>query len=181
MTTRERFERIEHISAGMAEERRKDREEHKAVWRDTQRQLNEVSTRLVQFSEADSRLEARLEQLAEDSRTAITRLADESRAANKQLEEHIASLISGFGEFIRQIPRQQKQQARVRRIGKKPRGRYGLGDVATLMVRSEACAGLRKIEVCRFGLGMVGIFAAGGSTVRHKTNGGGIVVPPPRK
>jgi chromosome segregation ATPase len=96
MTTEERFERIEHLTAGIAEERRKDREEYKALWRDTQRQLNEVSARLVQLSEADEearaadkRLEARIEQLA-----------GESRAANKLLEERITALVSGFGEFI---------------------------------------------------------------------------------
>jgi len=92
MTSEERLDRIEHLTAGIAEERRKDREEYKSLWRDTQRQLNEVSVRLVQLSEADSRLEERIEQLAE-----------ESRAANRQLEERIASLVSGFGEFIRQI------------------------------------------------------------------------------
>ena len=92
MTSEERLDRIEHLIAGIAEERRKDREEYKSLWRDTQRQLNEVSVRLVQLSEADSRLEERIEKLAE-----------ESRAANRQLEERIASLVSGFGEFIRQI------------------------------------------------------------------------------
>jgi chromosome segregation ATPase len=99
MTIEERFERIEHLTAGIAEERRKDREEYKALWRDTQRQLNEVSTRLVQFSEADSRLEARIEQFAAESRAA----AAESRAADKRLEERIASLVSGFGEFIAKL------------------------------------------------------------------------------
>jgi hypothetical protein len=49
MTTEERFERIEHLTVGLAEERRKDREEYKEVWRDTQRQLNELSTRVLQF------------------------------------------------------------------------------------------------------------------------------------
>ena len=89
MTTEERFERIEHLTAGMAEERRKDREEYKALWRDTQRQLNEVGARLLQLSEADSRLEARILQLAE-----------ESRQADKRLEERISSLVSAFGKFI---------------------------------------------------------------------------------
>jgi chromosome segregation ATPase len=102
MTTEERFERIEHLTAGIAEERRKDREEYKALWRDTQRQLNEVSARLVQLSEADEearaadrRLEARIEQLA-----------NESRAANKQLEERIEMLVSRFGEVLAKLPRQ---------------------------------------------------------------------------
>ena len=99
MTTEERFERIEHITAGIAEERRKDRDEYKALWRDTQRQLNEVSVRLVQLSEADSRLEARIEQLAEESRTA----AAEAREADRRLGERIDKLVSGFGEFIAKL------------------------------------------------------------------------------
>ena len=33
MTTDERFERIEHVTLGLAEERRKDREESCQLWR----------------------------------------------------------------------------------------------------------------------------------------------------
>jgi chromosome segregation ATPase len=98
MTT-EGFDRIEHLTAGIAEERRKDRDEYKVLWRDTQRQLNEVSARLVQLSEADEearaadrRLEARIQQLA-----------DESRAANEQLEERIETLVSRFGEVLAKL------------------------------------------------------------------------------
>jgi len=86
------------ITAGIAEERRKDRDEYKGLWRDTQRQLNEVSARLVQLSEADE--EARAADKRLEAR--IAQLAEESRSANKLLEERIASLVSGFGEFIRQ-------------------------------------------------------------------------------
>jgi len=97
MTIEERFEHIEHITAGIAEERLKDREEYKALWRDTQRQINELSTRVLQFGdesrEADRRLEKR-----------ILQLADESREANKLLEARIASLVSGFGQFISRQP-----------------------------------------------------------------------------
>jgi hypothetical protein len=99
MTTEERLDRIEHLTAGIAEERRKDREESKALWRDTQRQLNEVSARLVQLSEADEearaadkRLEARIEQLAE-----------EGRATNKRID----AMVSAIGELTRLIPKQQ--------------------------------------------------------------------------
>jgi hypothetical protein len=35
------------IAPLLAEERTKDREEYKTLWRDTQRQINEVSTRLL--------------------------------------------------------------------------------------------------------------------------------------
>jgi len=96
MTTEERLDRIEHLTAGIAEERRKDRDEYKALWRDTQRQLNEVSIRLVQLSEADSSLEARIEQIAEETRKA----AEESREADKRLGARIDALVSGIGKFM---------------------------------------------------------------------------------
>ena len=100
MTIDERLDRIEHWTAGIAEERRKDREEYNALWRDTQRHLNELGTRLIQFAEesrdADKRLEARIEQIAEESRKA----AEESREADKRLGARIDSLVSGFGKFI---------------------------------------------------------------------------------
>jgi hypothetical protein len=44
VTTEERFERIEHITAAIVDQRAKDREEYKALWRDTQRQINDLAT-----------------------------------------------------------------------------------------------------------------------------------------
>jgi hypothetical protein len=88
MTSDERLERIEHLTAGLAEERRKDREEYKTLWRDTQ--LSEESVDItIKLREADSRLEARIHQLA-----------DESRAADQRLEERIGSLVSAIGQFL---------------------------------------------------------------------------------
>ncbi len=100
MTSEERFERFEQLTAGIAEERRKDREEYQALWRDTERQINAAGARIVELTEkiiligeesqqADRRLEARIEQLAE-----------ESRAADRRLGERIDALVSGLGEFI---------------------------------------------------------------------------------
>ena len=45
MTIDERFERIEHLTAALAEERRKDRDEYQASWRDTQAQIQELAKR----------------------------------------------------------------------------------------------------------------------------------------
>jgi prefoldin subunit 5 len=103
MTTEERFERIEHTTAGLAEERRKDREEYKALWRDTQRQLNELGARLVQmsaetqdadrqFRAADASLQARIRELAE---------------ADEKLGQRIAALTSAVGEILTQLKAQQ--------------------------------------------------------------------------
>jgi hypothetical protein len=94
MTTEERSERIEHVTAGLVEERRNDREEFRQLWRDTQRHIDEVAMNLgkliVQVVKMDDRLGERIEALAE-----------ESRAADKRLEQRIESMVSGIGEFIR--------------------------------------------------------------------------------
>jgi DNA anti-recombination protein RmuC len=100
MTTEERFERIEQFTAGIAEERRKDRQEYKELWRDTQRQIHELAleTRLRfdqiadRFDQVANRLDATAEQ--------IDKLATESRAQNKELGERIEGLVSGIGKIL---------------------------------------------------------------------------------
>jgi DNA-binding transcriptional regulator GbsR (MarR family) len=97
MTTEERFERIEHLTAGLAEERSKDRHEYKALWRDTQRQINETAARMLQLTEetaeADKRLGERIDQLT----SRIQQHADDSREADRRLEARIESLVSAIG------------------------------------------------------------------------------------
>ena len=109
MTTEERFERIEHVTAGLAEERCRDREEFRQLWRDTQRQINDVATHLnvltVKVADMHDRLGERIERLAEESRAAAQEsraAAQESRAADQRLEQRIESMVSGIGEFMRQ-------------------------------------------------------------------------------
>ena len=94
MTTEERFERIEHLTFGLAEERCKDREEYRRLWRDTQRQINELAIRVTDLTE-------RIDQMAVETNAAITRLADESRLADQKLGERIDSLVSVIGEMLR--------------------------------------------------------------------------------
>src|SRR5580658_7230899 len=95
MTTEERLDRIEHLTAGIAEERRQDREQARMLWRETQRQITELGLRIRDLAEesraADQRLEDRIQQLA-----------DESRAADKAIEQRIADLASAMGEHLRQ-------------------------------------------------------------------------------
>ena len=96
LTIEERLDRIEHITAGLAEEHRRDHEENRQRWRDSQRQINELSARVFQMGEelreADRRLERRIEQLA-----------GESRAADKRLEERIAATIPAVGQLTARI------------------------------------------------------------------------------
>jgi hypothetical protein len=68
MTIDERFERIEHVTVGLAEQYRNDREESRQLWRDTQRQLNEVTFRLNDLTD-------KMNNLAQESAAADRRLA----------------------------------------------------------------------------------------------------------
>ena len=93
MTTEERFERIEHLTVGIAEERRRDRDEHKTLWRDTQQQIDRAT-------EATANLARQVDRLAIETRSRIAELAEQTRAADEQLGERIASLVSAIGKFI---------------------------------------------------------------------------------
>jgi len=108
MTIDERLDRIEHISAGIDEERRKDRDEYKCFWRDTQRQLNELGARVVQISEENQAAHAQFREADSKLEARIAQLAEESRAANKHLEERIEMLVSRFGEVLSHLPPRQQ-------------------------------------------------------------------------
>jgi len=94
MTTEERPDRIEHITARLAEERRKYCEEYRQLWRETQRKLNELAGRVNELTIKVSE--------AED---AITRLAEESRAADKRLQNRIETLVSAIGQYLSALPK----------------------------------------------------------------------------
>ena len=96
MTIDERLDRIEHVTAGIAEERRKDREEYRQLWRDGQRQIGELTLKIADTNDTITRL-------AEETHAKIDRLAEESRAADQQLRERIESLVSAIGRLL---PRQ---------------------------------------------------------------------------
>ena len=104
MTTEERLNRIEHFTAAEAEQRRKDREESRQLWRETQRHLDDLSTTIrtmaVEFREADHRLAERIEQLAQESREADARLGARIAEADARLGARIDALVSGMGEFM---------------------------------------------------------------------------------
>jgi uncharacterized protein YlxW (UPF0749 family) len=97
MTTEERFARIEHVTAGLAEDRRKDREEFRTLWRDTQRQLNELTGKVADLGD-------RIATLADESRAADQRLAARIEETDKRLGERIETMISAMGGYIRDYP-----------------------------------------------------------------------------
>ena len=94
MTTEERFERIDRYNAGLPEERRQDREEYKALWRVTQRNLDALAV--------DTRL--RIDELADQ----IAAVSAEGRETDRRLRElgeatdaRIAALVSAIGQHVR--------------------------------------------------------------------------------
>ena len=104
MTIEERFERIEHVTAGIAEERRKDREEYRQLWRESHKRMDELNAAITRLAvETREKIEALAEQSrAEDKRLSdkIERLAEESRAEDRRLGERIESLVSAMGQFL---------------------------------------------------------------------------------
>jgi hypothetical protein len=100
MTSEERFERIEHVTAALAEERRKDREEYRQLWRDTQRHIDDLSHRIADTNAAITRLAEH--SMAADQRLEdkIKLLAEESREADRRLGERIDALVSAFGNYL---------------------------------------------------------------------------------
>jgi chromosome segregation ATPase len=90
MTVEERFERIEQINAGLAEDRRKDREEYKTLWRETQRHCDDLTQKIAATNDTITRL-------AEESP------AEDARLGNRieELGGRIDGLVSAIGAFLR--------------------------------------------------------------------------------
>jgi predicted nucleic acid-binding Zn-ribbon protein len=93
MTIDERLDRIEHVTAALAEERRKDREEYRQLWRDTQRQINENSAAI-----------AALTLKIADTQDTIRAESERAESAEQELRERVSALVSAIGQFIQRLP-----------------------------------------------------------------------------
>jgi hypothetical protein len=93
MTTEERFARIEHVTAALAEERRKDREEYRQLWRDTQRQIHENSAAI-----------AALTLKIADTQDTIRAESERAESAEQELRDRVSALVSAIGQFIQRLP-----------------------------------------------------------------------------
>jgi hypothetical protein len=97
MTIDERFARIEHVTAGLAEERRKDREEFRSLGRGTQRKLDQLADRVDAIAtHLDTFI---LESNTRDRET--DRRFRERDARFRDSDGRIETLVSAIGEFIR--------------------------------------------------------------------------------
>jgi hypothetical protein len=98
MTIDERLDRIEHITAGMAEQARNDREENRQLWRDTQRQIDDLARRTAELAVSTTQLIAQSMQLTTQS-IELTRQMGELSVA--RLSERVEALVSAIGEWMR--------------------------------------------------------------------------------
>ena len=94
MTDSERLDRIEHITAGIAEERRKDREEYKTFWRDSQRQIEALNAAVLKTS-------ADLDRFIVETRIKFEDTDDRIRQTNLDLDARIEKLVVAMGELVR--------------------------------------------------------------------------------
>jgi hypothetical protein len=100
MTIDERFERIEHFTAGEAEQRRKDREEDRQLWRETQRRIDDLGRKIADTNAAITRFadetQTKIDALIEQDR----RLGERIDEVDRRLGERIESLVSAIDVFL---------------------------------------------------------------------------------
>jgi len=104
VTFEERFGGIEHVIAARDEERRKEREEDRQLWRDTQRQINETNAAIAAFTLKTDDAIARTNAAIDRTNAAIRDETERAKAAEDELRTRIASLVSAMGEFFSRIP-----------------------------------------------------------------------------
>ena len=101
MTIDERFERLEHFTAGWADQFRQEQAETRQLWRKTDEQINALSEQFARFqreaAERSREIDERFRQTDAHIQTVVSAIGASNRAA----DERIQSLVSVIGQFIR--------------------------------------------------------------------------------
>jgi DNA anti-recombination protein RmuC len=112
VTIDERFERIEHVTAGLAEENRKNQEENRQLWRDTQRQIDALAATVRQFAEesraADERLREEMREMNAKTDQRFRETDERFRRTDERvgdIDERINRLVGAIGEMLRGNPK----------------------------------------------------------------------------
>jgi hypothetical protein len=107
MNNEERFERIEHVIAGLAEQRRQDRDEYCQLWRDLCDSIRDTNEAVRKTNES-------IDRFAEESRAADAELGrriaetdKQSKIRDEQLGRRIESLVSSIGELVTMLKPQK--------------------------------------------------------------------------
>jgi hypothetical protein len=103
MTIDERFERLEHYTAGLGEQVRKDREEQGQLCRETQHEILSISRKLNDLT--DQFLLFQREAAERDRK--IDERFRETDERFRRTDARIDALVSAIGEFIRSSSQKQ--------------------------------------------------------------------------
>jgi hypothetical protein len=97
MTIDERLDRLEHFTAGLDDQARREREESRQLWRDTQREILSVSRKLNDLGEQFLRFQ---QEAAERDRQTDERFRQTDERF-RQTDARIQTLVSAIGEWMR--------------------------------------------------------------------------------
>jgi SMC interacting uncharacterized protein involved in chromosome segregation len=97
MTIEERMDRLEHFTVAWREESRKELAEHREVWRDTQRQINELARSVAGLSD-------RLLQFEDKVQSQILAIREEMAERDRKMDERIGTLVSSIAELVKRLP-----------------------------------------------------------------------------
>jgi len=100
MTAEAPIDRIEHFTAGWAEERRKDREEYRQLWRDTQRHIHDLTFKIAATNDAVAATNDTVTLLATELRNELRASDKRAHAAEQELRDRIQALVSAIGEML---------------------------------------------------------------------------------
>lgn len=100
MTAEERFEKIEHVTAGLVEQAKLDREENRNLWRDTQRQITDLTGKLSQLTAHVDETRTQIGGLAHQVDRLILHAAERDAAPGKRID----GLVSAIGDLIKRLP-----------------------------------------------------------------------------
>src|ERR1700722_634702 len=96
------LDHIEHITAGIAEERRRDRDEYKALWRHNQDQWRQSQDQIDKLTHGLVEQGRQLAELAAESRIRTRERAAHPRPPDERLAARIDALVSAIGGHLQQ-------------------------------------------------------------------------------
>jgi len=98
MTSEERLDRIEHLTAGWIEQSKKEHQENRELWRQTQEQMAETDRRIRELADEHRR---EMHEHKSEWREEMRVWRAETAARDRITDERIAELVSAIGAFIR--------------------------------------------------------------------------------
>jgi hypothetical protein len=98
MTSEERLDRIEHLTAGWIEQSKKEHQENRDLWRQTQTQIAETDRHLRVLAD---QFNEQMAQHRAEWREEMRVMREDMTARDRATDARIGELVSAIGAFIR--------------------------------------------------------------------------------